>query len=99
MLSITNTDLLLNCGVALHRSGDARASRVIDRLRAMRPLPTSAIARWHAATGDLTRAFDLFAELTKASNLPPNIAFDPMFEPLRADPRYAGLRSATVANP
>ncbi len=53
--------------------------------------PRSAIVQWHAATGDLTRAFELIATLRAANNLPPNLAFDPLFAPLRKDERYAKL--------
>jgi hypothetical protein len=31
------------------------------------------------------------AALRAANNLPPNLAFDPLFEPLRNDDRYAKL--------
>jgi hypothetical protein len=30
----------------------------------------------------------LIATLRAANNLPPNLSFDPLFEPLRADARY-----------
>jgi len=98
-LSGSNADLLLNCGVAMHRSGDPRAASVLEQLQRLRPLPASAIARWHAATGELTRAFELLARLEQSTNLPPNIAFDPLFAPLRADPRYARLSGGAPANP
>ena len=47
--------------------------------------------QWHAATGNLAVAFDMIAALGAANNLPPNLAFDPLFEPLRNDERYAKL--------
>ena len=47
--------------------------------------------QWHAATGNLTPAFEMIGALRAANNLPPNLAFDPLFEPLRKDERYAKL--------
>jgi TolB-like protein/Tfp pilus assembly protein PilF len=87
------TDLVLNCGIALQRNGDPRASVALARLQAMKPLPETALAQWYAATGDLGRAFALLTKLHASGNLPPNLAFDPLFEALRADPRYAPLRT------
>jgi hypothetical protein len=41
--------------------------------------------------GWLTCAFEMMAALRTTNNLPPNLAFDPVFEPLRNDDRYAKL--------
>jgi TolB-like protein/Flp pilus assembly protein TadD len=87
----SNVELVLTCGIALHRAGDGRAAALGQRLERMRPEPISAIMQWHAATGGLTRAFEMMAALRAANNLPPNLAFDPLFEPLRNDDRYAKL--------
>jgi TolB-like protein/Tfp pilus assembly protein PilF len=92
-LASDQTDLVLACGIALHRSSDARAAAALARLQAITPLPEPAIAQWHAATGDLGRAFALLIKLHASGNLPPNLAFDPLFEALRADPRYAPLKT------
>jgi tetratricopeptide (TPR) repeat protein len=86
-----NVELQVNCAIALHRAGDPRARAHLDRLRSQRPAPAAALLYWHAATGDLDRAFELVAALRSQDNLPPNLRFDPMFEPLRADARYAKL--------
>ena len=45
----------------------------------------------HAATGDFTRAFALIATPRATNNLPPNLAFDQLSEPLRTDERSAKL--------
>ena len=82
---------MLSCGIALHRFGDARGVALRQRLERMTPAPIPALMQWHAATGGLTRAFEMMAELSAANNLPPNLAFDPLFEPLRNDDRYAKL--------
>ena len=90
-LSTEDIDLLLTCGIALHRRDDARAAQALGRLQSMTPSPEPALAQWYAATGDLSRAFDLLARLRATGNLPPNLAFDPLFSALRADARYAKL--------
>jgi hypothetical protein len=54
-------------------------------------MPEPALAQWYAATGDLDRAFTLLSRLRTTRNLPPNVAFDPLFTALRADARYAQL--------
>ena len=90
-LSTEQTDLLLTCGIALHRQNDSRAVQALGRLQSITPTPEPALAQWYAATGDLSRAFDLLARLRVTGNLPPNLAFDPLFAALRADARYAKL--------
>jgi Flp pilus assembly protein TadD len=92
-LASDQTDLVLICGIALHRNGDARAAAALARLQAIKPLPEPALAQWHAATGDLGRAFALLTKLHASGNLPPNLGFDPLFEALRADARYAPLNA------
>lgn len=86
-----HTDLLLTCGIALQRRGDPRAAQVLSRLQSLTPAPEPALAQWYAATGDLARAFELLTRLRASGNLPPNLAFDPLFDALRADARYAPL--------
>lgn len=90
-----STDLLLSCGIAYFRAGDqARADAILAQLTAARPPAWPAIAQWYAATGDVNRAFALFEQLRNGGNLPPNLAFDPLFEPLRGDSRFAAYRSS-----
>ncbi len=84
-------DLQVNCAIAMQRAGDSRARSHVDRLRSQRPPPRSALLQWHAASGDLAGAFELLAALRSQDNVPPNLAFDPMFAALRADARYAKL--------
>jgi len=90
-LSTDQTDLLLTCGIAFNRHGDGRSVQALGRLQSIRPLPEPALAQWFAATDDLGRAFDLLTRLRASGNLPPNLAFDPLFTALRADARYAKL--------
>lgn len=59
-ITSVNVELVVGCGIALQRAGDARAFEIMTALRA-------------------------------ANKLPPNLAFDPLFEPLRTDERYAKL--------
>jgi adenylate cyclase len=96
VLATDHIDLLLACGIALHRSGDARADAVLARLRAM-TAAEPALAQWHAATGDIDAAIELLRRLQARRNLPPNLAVDPLFAALHADPRYRSLET-TPAN-
>lgn len=86
-----SVELLVNCAIARRRAGDARVRADLGRLQAMRPPPRSALLQWHAANGELDRAFELMAALQSQDNLPPNLQFDPLFDALRADERYAKL--------
>jgi Flp pilus assembly protein TadD len=90
----TNVELAVSCGIALQRAGDARATALRKRLEAMKPYPASALLQWHAATGGLARAFELIGPLRASNDVPPNLAFDPLFEPLRSDPRFASYSSS-----
>lgn len=85
-----SADLLVSCAIAYSRAGDqANAKAIVAQLSAVRPAAWPSIAQWYAATGDTARAFSLFEQLRKDGNLPPNLASDPLFEPLRGDPRFA----------
>jgi hypothetical protein len=89
-----HTDLLLTCGIALQQRDDPRAAQVLSRLQSIAPAREPALAQWYAATGDLARAFEVLTRLRAIGNLPPNLAFDPLFDALRADARYAALIAA-----
>lgn len=89
-----NVERLTTCAIAYHRAKDARAAMLRDRLLAAQPRPAAALVQWHAATGDLDRAFAVFDELRARDNVPPSLAFDPLFERLRADARYSPPASA-----
>ncbi len=86
-----NAELLVVCAIAFHRSGDARAAALRTRLDAMRPAPTATLMQWYAASGNLDRAFEMASMLKATDNLPPNLAFDPLFAAFRADTRYRSL--------
>ncbi len=89
-----SADLLVSCAIAYSRAGDqAKANAIVTQLTSARPAGWSSIAQWYAATGDTARAFSLFEQLRKDGNLPPNLAFDPLYEPLRRDPRFAAFSS------
>jgi len=89
LLASDQTDLLMVCGVALQRAGDARAAQIVTRLQAKQPLPESELAQFFASTGDIDRALTALRRLRAANNLPPAFAVDPLFASLRADRRYA----------
>jgi hypothetical protein len=82
---------MVTCGIAWHRFGDPRAARILSRLEARRPGVDGALAQGHAASGDIAPAMALLRALRAQGNLPANLAFDPLFGALRADPGYAAL--------
>ncbi len=84
-------DALAIHGLAMLRAGDtANAAKVLTRLRELEPLPVVPLAQWYAVTGQANEAF---AVLTRGSvsGAQPLVAIDPLFDGIRADPRFARL--------
>ena len=76
----------------------ARAGRRADALRLLRPLEARRdvspylVAGVHLALGDTERALDLLEKAVRAhDDYPGDVAVDPVFAPLHADPRYQRL--------
>ena len=80
------------------RAGDAvQARRTLAALETGTPQPTGAWAGWflaagYAASGDEDHAFEwLEAALRERHSFCPWLRTDPLFKPLRADPRFRSL--------
>lgn len=90
IITSADSELVAVCAIAAARAGDQRAAAFRRSLENMRPRPDTALLQLYAATGELDRAWSTHQSLRGRNNLPPNLTFDPLFEELRSDPRYAG---------
>lgn len=90
VIASADSELVAVCGIAAARAGDQRAAAFRRALENMQPRPDTALLQLYAATGELDRAWSTHQSLRGRNNLPPNLTFDPLFEELRNDPRYAG---------
>jgi TolB-like protein/Tfp pilus assembly protein PilF len=79
--------------IALWRAGERRrAESLVGALLVQSPLPIVALARWYAATGRQTEALQTLERLaTEAPRTVQQIKSDPMFDALRASPRFVEL--------
>ncbi len=78
--------------LAQFRAGDrARAQASIDALRAQKPAPVTALARWYALTGDADTALRLLEEAAGQGMRLQSIKNDPDFDRLRANARFTAL--------
>ncbi len=78
--------------LAQFRAGDrARAQASIDFLRAQKPAPVTALARWYALTGDADTALRLLEEAAGQGMRLQSIKNDPDFDRLRANARFTAL--------
>jgi hypothetical protein len=78
--------------IALSRSGMAAAARaLIDQLESQTPRPHDVLAQWHAATGNRDQAFGLLRTPSSMA-ISGILRVDPLFDDLRADPRFAALK-------
>jgi len=85
-------DLLAITALAYLRSGDAaRANAILKELRSRNPLPIVPLAQWYAVAGDRDAAIALLTRADTLGSVPPPVAVDPLFDSLRADPRFAAL--------
>ena len=91
-------DVALACVVAASRVGDrARTAAMRASLEAQRPLPEAVLAQIDAALEDHPAAFARLNRLAARGNLPPALAFDPLFEPLRRATEWPALAPALAA--
>lgn len=79
--------------VLLSDLAQIRGWRIISRTstEAYRNTGESIAQIGNELNGNVAVAFDMLDAIRAANNLPPNLAFDPLFEPLRNDERYAKL--------
>jgi TolB-like protein/Tfp pilus assembly protein PilF len=88
-----SADTLATLSLAWHRAGDkSRAGKLLEQVRAIEPLPTAALARFYAATGDRSAALDMleqtFASRPRAFQ---GLMPDPLLDGLRSEERFARL--------
>jgi len=94
-----NTSALSNLGYAYAMAGRrAEAQKVLDKLNERSKegyIPAGARARIYAGLGDKDKIFQwletAYAERSIAGTLPGMIKVDPVYDPLRSDPRFADL--------
>ena len=67
------------------------AQASIDALRAQKPAPVTALARWYALTGDADTALRLLEEAAGQGMRLQSIKNDPDFDRLRANARFTAL--------
>jgi Flp pilus assembly protein TadD len=97
-----NLDLAVACAIAAGKAEDgAAARRLRDQIAALKPTPDAVLAQIDAALGAYPEAFARLERLGAAGNLPPNLAFDPLFEGLREQPQWKGVaaRLASQSSP
>lgn len=80
------------CGVAAARARQAPLAEArLAALKSLRPLPSVALAQVHSAAGDYASAFQSLDTVVKSGRVPPNLAFDPMFDELRKQPQWSNI--------
>jgi len=85
-------DLMVACGVAASRARrGAEAAAWRARIEANRPAPGPALAQLEAALGEYPSAFARLERLAARGNLPPALAFDPLFDGLRRQPQWPAI--------
>jgi TolB-like protein len=82
---------LLVCAIAFQRAGRASEAQALRDRIARAPATDVILAQLDAATGNLSAAFRTLGRLATTGNLPPGLAFDPMYEDLRRDRRWAEI--------
>lgn len=85
---LSDAGLALSCGLALHKAGRVPEAEALRRRVDDGSRPSAGRAQWLAATGDLDAAFRSMDALAESGNLPPGLAFDPLFDDLRKDARW-----------
>ena len=92
-------DLQIACLVAATRANrTAEASARRAAMEAARPSPGPALAQVEAALGQYDAAFARLERLAARGNLPPVLAVDPLFEGLRAQPRWKAVVASQRAH-
>ena len=84
-------DVIAVVGLAHLRSGDqSRAAAILKELEGRKPVPSAALAQWHAVTGDVARGIRLL-EQHRGDVFAPAAEVDPLFDGLRKDARFSPL--------
>jgi TolB-like protein/Tfp pilus assembly protein PilF len=90
--SAGNIEILTTLGVAYLHAGDkARAEAIRRQLTDRESLPTGALAKWYAAAGDPSAAFQMLDRSLAERVDVPSFKVDPFWDPLRKDPRFTAL--------
>jgi len=86
-------ELLAILGSAYIKAGDrARAETIRRRLLAQKPVPTTALAQWHAAAGESDTTFAMLERsLSDQPGSLRSLKVDPLFDGVRNDPRFADI--------
>lgn len=91
-------ELLMTLGLAHLKAGDrVEAERILQQLLVQRPQPRISLAQWYAATGEHKIALDMLEQAAQAGSFPGALQVDPMFDSLRADPRFAHIVQRTTS--
>lgn len=85
-------DLLTILGLSHRGAGNtAAAEALLRQLQALRPMPTVSLAQWYAVIGDRDAAMRLLERPAEVAVAPNPVSVDPLFDGVRADPRFIEL--------
>jgi TolB-like protein/Flp pilus assembly protein TadD len=90
--STGNIEILTTLGVAyLHAGARERAEAVRTQLMARQPVSSGALAKWYAAAGDHSAAFEMLDRSLVERVDTPSFKVDPFWDPLRKDARFTAI--------
>lgn len=84
-------DLRIACTVAWHRAGDAERAAAARAALAAERSSDAAVAQVDAGLGEYDCALRTLTGMAARGSLPPNLAFEPLFDGLRARPEWSTL--------
>ena len=90
--STGNVEILTTLGVAYLQAGErTRAEAVRKQLMTRQPVPSNALAKWYAAAGDHSAAFEMLDRSVAERVDIPSFKVDPFWDPLRKDVRFTAM--------